>query len=91
MSLGCNALALATVVGATVMLSASPQPPLRVCADPNNMPFSNTKQQGFENRIASILAAQMQRPLIYLWRPERRGLIRTALTAGCATWSWAPQ
>jgi mxaJ protein len=56
--------------------------PLRVCADPNNMPFSNRQQQGFENRIASLIAADLRVPLEYDWRPQRRGFIRNTLGEG---------
>jgi mxaJ protein len=56
--------------------------PLRVCADPNNMPFSNDREQGFENRIASLIAADLRVPLEYDWRPQRRGFIRNTLSEG---------
>lgn len=56
-------------------------PPLRVCADPNNLPFSNERGEGFENRIAALLAAEMGRPLAYEWRAQRRGFIRNSLNA----------
>jgi len=40
---------------------------LHVCADPNNLPFSNVEQQGFENRIAALIAKDMDRELEYFW------------------------
>ena len=46
---------------------------LRVCADPNNLPFSNEKGEGFENRIAERLASDLGLPLRYTWKPQRRG------------------
>jgi mxaJ protein len=46
---------------------------LRVCADPNNLPFSNRRLEGFENRIADIIAADMNATLTYAWMPQRRG------------------
>lgn len=49
---------------------------LRVCADPNNMPFSNQEQQGFENRIAEIVAADLDAHLIYVWQRMGRGFVR---------------
>ena len=55
---------------------------LRVCADPNNLPFSNEKQQGFENRIASLIAKDLGVPVRYTWWPERRGFVRNTLKAG---------
>ena len=55
---------------------------LWVCADPNNLPFSNALGQGFENRIATLVAADLGRRLRYFWEPQRRGFIRTTLGAG---------
>ncbi len=55
---------------------------LRVCADPNNLPFSNDKQAGFENRIAEIIARDMDARLEYTWWPQRRGFVRNTLSAG---------
>jgi quinoprotein dehydrogenase-associated probable ABC transporter substrate-binding protein len=50
---------------------------LRVCADPGNMPFSDTRGEGFENKIAEILARSMGATLTYYWRPQlERGLTR---------------
>jgi mxaJ protein len=49
---------------------------LRVCADPNNMPFSNMKLQGFENQIASIVARDLNAQLIYVWQRMGRGFVR---------------
>lgn len=75
----CTA-SLALVSGA---LRANPQDPkqLRVCADPDNLPFSNERQEGFENRIAQFLAQEMQATLKYTWWPQRRGFLRNTLTA----------
>ena len=55
---------------------------LRVCADPNNLPFSNERGEGFENRIANLVAAELGRRVQYYWQPQRRGFIRTTLAAG---------
>jgi len=54
---------------------------LRVCADPNNLPFSNDAQQGFENRLADLLAQHLGRRAVYTWWPQRRGFIRNTLNA----------
>jgi mxaJ protein len=54
----------------------------RVCADPNNLPFSNEKGQGFENRLAEMIAAEMSRPVEYTWWAQRRGFFRNTLRAG---------
>lgn len=52
---------------------------LTVCGDPNNLPFSNDKMEGFENRIAEIVAADLQRPLHYRWWPQSVGFVRNTL------------
>ncbi len=81
----CRVLAGAALVVATGAASAAagvrPTAPLRVCADPNNMPFSNDRGQGFENKIAELVAREMGRPLAYFWSPQRRGFIRNTLNA----------
>jgi mxaJ protein len=55
---------------------------LRVCADPNNLPYSNDGEQGFENRIASLVAAELGYELRYVWWAHRRGLVTNALDEG---------
>lgn len=55
---------------------------LRICADANNLPFSNEKRDGFENKIAQLIADDLQVPLRYTWRAQRRGFIRQTLKAG---------
>lgn len=54
---------------------------LRVCADPNNLPFSNDKQEGFENKIAELTAKALGANLSYYWWPHERGLVRNTLGA----------
>jgi quinoprotein dehydrogenase-associated probable ABC transporter substrate-binding protein len=54
---------------------------LRVCADPANMPFSNDKGGGFENKIADIVAAELKLPVEYTWFPQATGFIRQTLFA----------
>lgn len=54
---------------------------LRVCADPDNPPHSRADGSGFENRIAELVAADLQRPLEYAWLPDRRGFVRKTLGA----------
>jgi mxaJ protein len=51
----------------------------RVCQDPNNLPFSNTRGEGFENRIAELLAQRLGRPVEYFSFPQRMGFIRNTL------------
>ena len=52
---------------------------LRVCADPDDLPSSNEKSQGFENKIAEIVAHEMGAELEYYWWPYQRGLVRNTL------------
>jgi quinoprotein dehydrogenase-associated probable ABC transporter substrate-binding protein len=55
---------------------------LRVCADPNNLPFSNADGAGFENRLAKLVAADLGKTVEYTWWAQRRGFIRNTLNAG---------
>ena len=55
---------------------------LRVCADPNNLPFSNDRGQGFENKIAELLAHDMGERVEYTWWAQRRGFFRNTLKSG---------
>lgn len=52
---------------------------LRVCADPNNMPFSNEARQGFENRLVDLVAHELQANVTYVWWAQRRGNVRETL------------
>jgi mxaJ protein len=54
---------------------------LRVCADPNNLPFSNQRQEGFENRLATLIAGELGATVRYTWWPQRRGFLRNTLWA----------
>lgn len=54
---------------------------LRVCADPNNMPFSNHAENGFENKLAKIIGKSLHKQVEYTWWPQRRGFIRATLNA----------
>jgi len=54
---------------------------LRVCADPNNLPFSNHREEGFENKLADLIARDLGRKVSYVWWPQRRGFIRNTLKA----------
>ena len=55
---------------------------LRVCADPNNLPFSNQRLEGFENRLATIVAGELHANLEYTWWAQRRGYVRNTIQAG---------
>ncbi|HEU4358828.1 MAG TPA: substrate-binding domain-containing protein [Xanthobacteraceae bacterium] len=54
---------------------------LRVCADPRNMPFSNEKGEGFENKLAELFAQKLQKKLDYMYFPQATGFVRVTLGA----------
>jgi mxaJ protein len=78
------AIAIALIVVAAIgQATARALPaPLRVCADPNNLPFSNTALEGFENELASLIAHDFGTRVEYVWWAQRRGFIRSTLAAG---------
>jgi mxaJ protein len=55
---------------------------LRVCADPNNLPFSNERGEGFENKLAQLIARDWNAQVEYVWWAQRRGFLRHTLNAG---------
>ena len=61
---------------------ASSKHVLRVCADPNNLPFSNKAGQGFENHLAQLLGDALHEKVEYTWWAQRRGFLRSTLNAG---------
>lgn len=68
---------------ALLLVSCAPaKPALRVCADPNNLPFSNERREGFENRLAEMLAADLDSRVEYTWWAQRRGFVRNTLREG---------
>jgi mxaJ protein len=76
-------LYLSTNAGARV---AAPRM-LVVCADPNNLPFSNQSQRGFENKLVELLAKDMGARLSYVWWAQRRGYVRNTLNEEkCDIW-----
>jgi mxaJ protein len=84
MRLGSAACALALALGA---VSAAAARTLVVCSDPNNMPFSNRAGEGFENKIAAVIAKDMGVDMSYLWWPQRRGYVRKTLNEDkCDIW-----
>jgi len=54
---------------------------LRVCSDPNNLPFSNAQGAGFENKLAELLARDLGTRVRYTWWAQRRGFVRDTLNA----------
>jgi mxaJ protein len=77
MSSRCRTLAFAAVLLCAIHLEAA----LRVCADPNNLPFSNRRGEGFENRIAELIARELHTTVSYTWFAQRRGFVRNTLNA----------
>lgn len=85
MALRAGAILAMVVVFAAVGCRRSPPTPSRtlaVCADPNNMPFSNQHGAGFENRIADLVAREIGATVRYTWFAQRRGFVRNTLRAG---------
>src|SRR5205823_1323114 len=60
---------------------AQPKNQFRVCADPDNLPFSNRQLQGFENKIAALIAKEFGATPSYVWWGQRRGFIRNTMNA----------
>ena len=66
-----------------LMLAASAEArELTVCADPNNLPFSNAAGEGFENRIVELIAKDLGATVTWVWWAQRRGNVRETLNAG---------
>jgi mxaJ protein len=78
--MGCWLLLLATL---TANAAETPRV-LRIAADPNNLPFSNDKLEGFENKIAEIIARDLGAKIQYSWRAQRRGFFRETLKENTA-------
>ena len=88
MCLACRSVVIAIVAVASGCTTAKPQATtaspaipkrvIHVVADPNNLPFSNDKLEGFENRIAELIAKRMDATIEYTWRAQRRGFFRHA-------------
>jgi mxaJ protein len=73
--------ALGVGVGSRAVF-AGRQRELRVCADPNNMPFSNERMDGFENKLAELIARDLGAKVRYTFWAQRRGFFRNTLKAG---------
>ena len=76
-------LAWTTSTSAQSQHPATEQRQLRVCADPANMPFSDEAQQGFENKIAELLARDIHAHLTYVWQRMGRGFVREFVGKQC--------
>jgi mxaJ protein len=81
--------ALAFVFAALLLGSCNLVQPrkLTACADPNNLPFSNRSGQGFENKLAELIASDLHARLKYVWWAQRRGYVRNTLNErSCDFW-----
>jgi mxaJ protein len=76
-----SALELASVTRAQQSPGQTANASFRVCADPNNLPYSNDRLEGFENKIAALFASDLGTTPSYTWWPDRRGFIRNTLRA----------
>ena len=76
-------VALATVAAVAVAGGAAgaERTAFKVCADPHYLPWSNERGEGYENRIASLLAGVLELPVEYTWFPQRMGFVRNTLRA----------
>jgi mxaJ protein len=63
-------------------LPSSAAPVLRVCADPNNLPYSDQQEKGFENQLATMIANDLGMQVAYTWFPQRGSFFRKTLDAG---------
>jgi quinoprotein dehydrogenase-associated probable ABC transporter substrate-binding protein len=71
----------AAPVGADLSIELVDPKVLRVCADPRNMPFSNEKGDGLENKIAELFADKLSKKLDYMFFPQATGFVRMTLSA----------
>lgn len=80
------ALAAVALLATPVRAQTTPMPPsdgvLRVCADPDNLPLSNDKGEGIENKIAEIIGRAWNQKVEYAWWPVRRGFFTRGLNGG---------
>ena len=81
---GLAAASLAACLGQSSALAQTnpdlvSQTELRVCADPHNLPYSNEKQEGFENKIAALVGKEMNIPVTYTWFPDSQGFVRATI------------
>ena len=77
--------ALLVAAATTALMAGAPPRPaldLRVCADPYDMPFSNSQGEGFENKIAQLVARDLNATVINYWWPSRRGVLRNSILGG---------
>jgi mxaJ protein len=87
------AIAALAFAGAVMAAAVAPLPAraaarqLVICADPNNLPFSNRDKQGFENKIIARIARDLDADASYVWWAQRRGYVRSTLNESrCDIW-----
>jgi quinoprotein dehydrogenase-associated probable ABC transporter substrate-binding protein len=80
MSLVSKAFAPFILLGCTLSCAAAPQ--LRVCADPNNLPYSDRQQRGVENKLAQMVAKDLGTQVSYFWFPQQDAFFRKTLQSG---------
>jgi mxaJ protein len=79
-------IAMPLAAGAVFVLAAGAprrqSDELRVCVDPYDMPLSNDHEEGFENKIAHVVASDLNARVVNFWWPQRRGYLRSSILAG---------
>ncbi|MBB6253677.1 substrate-binding domain-containing protein [Nitrospirillum iridis] len=74
-------LALITTQAAAQTAELVSRTELRICADPNDLPYSNQKGEGFENKIATLIGQDLKLPVSFVWFPQVMGFVRNTLRA----------
>jgi mxaJ protein len=77
-----GAALVAVCTAAVAAIGEQPGRVLRVCADPNNLPFSNDRGEGFENHLVQMIAGDLHATVSYTWWAQRRGFVRETVSAG---------
>jgi mxaJ protein len=70
---------LSSALAAVLTCFAHDAPVLRICADPNNLPFSNQQGQGFENKLAELVASKLNERVEYTWWSQRKSFVKNSL------------
>ena len=86
---GCTSMSkfLIAAMASLLLASCAQQRHLTACADPNNLPFSNRAGDGFENKLAQLIASDLHAKLDYVWWAQRRGYVRNTLNeTRCDFW-----
>ena len=81
-TIGCSTHKSDPIPTASAQVITRPAGVLRVCADPNNLPFSHQRGEGFENKLADLLGQDLGERVEYTWWAQRRGFFRNTLKAG---------